>query len=81
MTPCVTVYLTPTLCRSIRHAFQTILKEEGGFWSLYRGIFPTLTGIAPYVGLNFACYETLKGMKHFTQLFISTVSLGINIAA
>lgn len=51
-------------CRSIRHAFQTILREEGGVWSgcLYRGLFPTLLGIAPYVGLNFAVYETLKGM-------------------
>ena len=49
--------------RNIRHAFQTILKEEGGFWSgcLYRGLFPTLLGIAPYVGLNFTVYETLKG--------------------
>ena len=52
-----------TLFRNIRHAFRVILKEEGGFWSgcLYRGIFPTLCGIAPYVGLNFAVYETLKG--------------------
>lgn len=50
--------------RNIRHAFKTILKEEGGFWSgcLYRGISPTLLGIAPYVGLNFAVYETLKGL-------------------
>ena len=50
--------------RNIRHAFRTILREEGGFWSgcLYRGIFPTLLGIAPYVGLNFAVYETLKGV-------------------
>ena len=40
------------------------MREEGGFWSgcLYRGIFPTLLGIAPYVGLNFAVYETLKGV-------------------
>ena len=52
------------LYRNIRHAFRTILREEGGFWSgcLYRGIFPTLLGIAPYVGLNFAVYETLKGV-------------------
>ncbi|CAI7990344.1 Mitochondrial adenine nucleotide transporter ADNT1 [Geodia barretti] len=49
--------------KNVRHAFRTILKEEGGMWSgcLYRGIFPTLCGIAPYVGLNFAVYETLKG--------------------
>ena len=52
-----------TSSRNVRHAFRVILKEEGGFWSgcLYRGIFPTLCGIAPYVGLNFAVYETLKG--------------------
>jgi len=65
--------------RNIRHCFQTILKEEGGFWRgcLYRGLSPTLMvgsdiknviiyflllqGIAPYVGLNFAVYESLKG--------------------
>jgi solute carrier family 25 phosphate transporter 23/24/25/41 len=51
--------------RNVRHAFRTILKEEGGIWSgcLYRGISPTLCGIAPYVGLNFAVYETLKGWR------------------
>lgn len=27
---------------------------------LYRGIGPTLSGIAPYVGINFAVYETIK---------------------
>ena len=30
---------------------------------MYRGIVPTICGIAPYVGLNFAVYETLKGMR------------------
>ncbi|XP_031565492.1 mitochondrial substrate carrier family protein V-like [Actinia tenebrosa] len=50
--------------RGIIHAFQTILKEEGGFFSgcLYKGLVPTALGIAPYVGLNFAVYETLKGV-------------------
>lgn len=49
--------------KNIRHAFRTILREEGGVWSgcLYRGLFPTILGIAPYVGLNFAIYESLKG--------------------
>ncbi|KAK3755749.1 hypothetical protein QZH41_019982, partial [Actinostola sp. cb2023] len=48
--------------RGIVHAFQTILKEEGGFMSgcLYRGLVPTTMGIAPYVGLNFTVYESLK---------------------
>ena len=75
------------LFRNVRHCFQTILKEEGGFWRgcLYRGLSPTLMvimfnddviandiisnslllqGIAPYVGLNFAVYETLKGKEY-----------------
>lgn len=47
--------------RNIRHAFRTIMKEEGGVVGLYKGLSPTLLGIAPYVGLNFAVYETLKG--------------------
>jgi solute carrier family 25 (mitochondrial phosphate transporter), member 23/24/25/41 len=25
-------------------------KSEGGFLALYRGIIPTVTGVAPYVG-------------------------------
>ena len=74
MSVCVHTLLVPSYPRSIGHAFQTILKEEGGFWSgcLYRGIFPTLMGIAPYVGLNFAFYETLKGTG---SVFFSLVCL------
>ena len=54
--------LSCSLYRSISHCFRTILREEGGFFSgcLYRGIGPTLTGIAPYVGINFTVYETAK---------------------
>lgn len=37
------------------------MKDEGGVVGLYKGLSPTLLGIAPYVGLNFAVYETLKG--------------------
>lgn len=49
--------------RNIRHAFFTIIKEEGGLFSgcLFRGLGPSLIGIAPYIGLNFAVYEGLKG--------------------
>ncbi|KAK4133984.1 mitochondrial carrier [Trichocladium antarcticum] len=32
-------------------------KTEGGFTALYRGIIPTVAGVAPYVGLNFMTYE------------------------
>ncbi|XP_048590315.1 mitochondrial adenine nucleotide transporter ADNT1 [Nematostella vectensis] len=50
--------------RNIRHAFVTILKEEGGLFSgcLFKGLGPSLIGIAPYIGLNFMVYETMKGL-------------------
>ena len=37
-----------------------IKRTEGGFRALYRGLGPTLLGVAPYVGLNFAVYEHLR---------------------
>ncbi|CAI7909402.1 unnamed protein product [Closterium sp. NIES-54] len=37
----------------ISHAFGTIIAKEGPL-ALYKGIFPTLLGIAPYAALNFA---------------------------
>lgn len=38
-----------------------IYKNEGGAIALYRGITPTVAGVAPYVstGVNFACYNQL----------------------
>jgi solute carrier family 25 phosphate transporter 23/24/25/41 len=41
---------------SIKH----IYTYEGGILALYRGIFPTILGVAPYVGINFAVYEQLR---------------------
>lgn len=38
-----------------------IYREEGGLRALYRGIVPTAVGVAPYVGINFAAYEWLRG--------------------
>ena len=35
----------------IRHAFHTIFHKEGGVKALYRGIVPTILGMAPYAGL------------------------------
>ncbi|RLL95088.1 hypothetical protein CFD26_100836 [Aspergillus turcosus] len=37
-----------------------IYKNEGGFVALYRGILPTVAGVAPYVGLNFMTYESVR---------------------
>ncbi|CEJ60822.1 Putative Solute carrier protein [Penicillium brasilianum] len=38
----------------------TIYKTEGGMIGLYRGIVPTVAGVAPYVGLNFMTYESVR---------------------
>ena len=35
-------------------------KTEGGLPALYRGILPTVAGVAPYVGLNFMVYEIAR---------------------
>jgi hypothetical protein len=45
--------------RGIVHAATTIIKEEG-LRALYKGWLPSVIGVVPYVGLNFAVYETLK---------------------
>jgi solute carrier family 25 (mitochondrial phosphate transporter), member 23/24/25/41 len=37
-----------------------IYRTEGGIPALYRGLVPTVLGVAPYVGLNFAVYEHVR---------------------
>ena len=39
---------------------KNMYKNEGGFTALYRGIIPTVAGVAPYVGLNFMTYEIMR---------------------
>ncbi|RDD47910.1 Mitochondrial adenine nucleotide transporter ADNT1 [Trichoplax sp. H2] len=62
--------------RSILHAAVLICRQEGGFFggALYRGIGPSLMGVAPYVGLNFMIYENLKGIV--TRRYYSTSTNG-----
>jgi solute carrier family 25 phosphate transporter 23/24/25/41 len=50
---------SPHCYRGMFHAFRTIIKEEGAI-ALYKGWVPSVIGVIPYVGLNFAVYETLK---------------------
>ncbi|KAH6608836.1 mitochondrial carrier, partial [Trichoderma cornu-damae] len=38
----------------------SMYKAEGGVSALYRGIIPTVAGVAPYVGLNFMVYESIR---------------------
>lgn len=39
---------------------KEIYRCEGGTRALYRGMMPTIYGVAPYVGLNFAVYESVR---------------------
>lgn len=39
--------------------FATVIRLEG-LAALYKGLLPTLVGIAPYAALNFASYDLLK---------------------
>ncbi|RMY64843.1 hypothetical protein D0863_09518 [Hortaea werneckii] len=46
----------PGMWATLRHMYAT----EGGLPALYRGIIPTVAGVAPYVGLNFMIYESVR---------------------
>ncbi|EER26028.1 hypothetical protein D8B26_003653 [Coccidioides posadasii str. Silveira] len=49
--------------RKLPGMFQTMrvmYRTEGGIIALYRGIVPTVAGVAPYVGLNFMTYESVR---------------------
>ncbi|KAH7927498.1 mitochondrial carrier [Leucogyrophana mollusca] len=47
---------------SMRGMALKVMREEGGIRGLYRGLIPTAMGVAPYVGINFAAYEALRGV-------------------
>jgi len=55
----LSVQTTNQQYRGIAHCMSSIVKAEG-ILGLYRGMVPTLFGIAPYVALNFAVFDTLK---------------------
>ena len=46
--------------RGILHGLTTVVSKEGPL-ALYRGLWPSIAGIFPYIGIDFAVYETLKG--------------------
>ncbi|KAJ8248639.1 hypothetical protein GJAV_G00244170 [Gymnothorax javanicus] len=54
----------------IANAFQTIYQKEGGFSGFYRGLTPTIIGMAPYAGFSFFTFSTLKtlGLAHAPEL-------------
>ncbi|KAJ8616250.1 hypothetical protein MRB53_035622 [Persea americana] len=50
---------SPYQYRGMFHALSTVLRQEGPL-ALYKGWLPSVIGVIPYVGLNFAVYESLK---------------------
>ena len=53
--------ITTTQYKNMLDAIVTIGKAEGRP-SLYRGMAATIAGAAPYTGLKFMVYESLKEM-------------------
>ncbi|KAF6172996.1 hypothetical protein GIB67_006372 [Kingdonia uniflora] len=51
--------MSPSRYRGMFHALKSVLREEGPR-ALYKGWLPSVIGVVPYVGLNFAVYESLK---------------------
>ncbi|XP_065527048.1 solute carrier family 25 member 16 isoform X2 [Lathamus discolor] len=46
----------------IIHAFKMIYTKEGGLSGFYRGLMPTIVGMAPYAGFSFFTFGTLKSI-------------------
>lgn len=51
--------LSKTAHTGIFNVLSTVVRTEG-LRGVYRGVLPTIWGIAPYVGLNFTVFETLR---------------------
>ena len=45
--------------KGFNHCLKTMVKNEG-FKGLYRGYFLSTLGLAPYLGIAFTAYDTLK---------------------
>ncbi|KAF2072773.1 hypothetical protein CYY_005919 [Polysphondylium violaceum] len=60
----LTVQVFASKYNGINDAFRTIVAEEG-VRGLYKGLFASALGVAPYVAINFTTYENLK--KYFIQ--------------
>lgn len=51
--------LAETRHTGLFNVLSTVLRVEG-LRGMYRGVLPTIWGIAPYAGLNFTVYDTLR---------------------
>ncbi|EFA84007.1 EF-hand domain-containing protein [Heterostelium album PN500] len=55
----LTVQIHEQKYTGIADAYRKIVAEEG-YRGLYKGLFTSALGVAPYVAINFTTYETLK---------------------
>ena len=67
--------------KGLTDAVRTITREEG-VRAFYKGWLPSVIGVVPYVGLNFAVYESLKevAMKHSGLAHESELSVVVRLA-
>ncbi|ELU15657.1 hypothetical protein CAPTEDRAFT_187133 [Capitella teleta] len=67
-----------TVYAGIFDAFRVMVTREGGLRALYKGIVPTMLGMAPYAGLSFYCFESLKVLllEKFPDLCGKPCSMG-----
>ncbi|XP_075698860.1 solute carrier family 25 member 16-like isoform X2 [Rhinoderma darwinii] len=56
--------------KGVIHAFRSIYTNEGGFRGYYKGLVPTIIGMAPYAGISFYTFESLKtsGLENAPKL-------------
>ena len=62
--------------RGIYHA-ATVIAQREGIGAFYKGWLPSVIGVIPYVGLNFAIYETLKDQTVKFQGLNSAAELSV----
>ncbi|XP_041362283.1 graves disease carrier protein-like [Gigantopelta aegis] len=54
----------------LRHTVRSIVHVEGGTKALYRGLVPSILGMAPYAGVSFYSFEMSKifCLEHFPDV-------------
>jgi len=61
--------------KGIVDALVSIVRNEGGYFALYRGLIPTILGMIPYAGIAFYTYEVTKAFMLNRLEFCTKYSL------
>jgi solute carrier family 25 phosphate transporter 23/24/25/41 len=79
----LSVQTTQQHYKGIADAMQSIVKADG-FLGLYRGLGPTLMGIAPYIAINMTTFDLLKRRylpKSRDAPYFTLINLGLGASA